>query len=130
MIYIYLNLGPILLATALGLTIGAAYRAVFGPNTRLSLGDIVVVATGEFWLAAILAGALILAPDKASPWVMAVGSAVVIWAGFVLPGIVVTQRYRAVRWLLVLGDCGYWLVTMIVQAVAMKLIGLIPPPIG
>ncbi len=130
MIYIWLNLLPILIATALGLAIGAAYRTLFGPHARLSGGTLTVIALGEFWLAAILAGALILAPDKASPWVMAVGSAIVIWAGFVLPSILVTGRYRAVQWSAVLGDCGYWLVTMVVQAVAMKLIGLVPPPIG
>ena len=130
MIYIYLNLVPILMATVLGLVIGAVYRIAFGPYVRMSGGTLTIVALGEFWLAAILAGALILAPDKASPWVMAVGSAVVIWAGFVLPSILVTQRHRALRWSAVLGDCGYWLVTMVVQAVAMKLIGLVPPPIG
>jgi hypothetical protein len=130
MIYIWLNLLPILTATALGLAIGAAYRTLLGPHARLSGGTLTIIAFGEFWLAAILAGALILAPDKASPWVMAVGSAIVIWAGFVLPSILVTQRYRATPWSAVLGDCGYWLVTMVVQAVAMKLIGLVPPPIG
>ena len=130
MIYIYLNLLPILIATALGLAIGAAYRTLFGPHRPMSVGTLIVILVGEFWLAAILAGALILAPDKASPWVMAVGSAVVIWAGFVLPSILVTQRFRAMQWSEVLGDCGYWLVTMMVQAVAMKLIGLVPPPLG
>ena len=130
MIYIWLNLVPILIATALGLMIGGAYRTLFGPHARVSGSTLLVITLGEFWLAAILAGALILAPDKASPWVMAVGSAIVIWAGFVLPSILVTERHRAVPWSAVLGDCGYWLVTMVVQAVAMKLIGLVPPPIS
>ncbi|WP_353204914.1 hypothetical protein [Sphingomonas sp.] len=130
MIYIWLNLVPILIATALGLIIGAAYRATFDrASGRMSVGAIVTAALGLFWFASILAGALILAPPKAAPWIMAVGSAVVIWVGFVLPVVAITHSYRGGRAAVIGRDSLYWLLTMIVQAVAMKLIGLVPPPV-
>ncbi len=128
MIYILLNLGAILSATVLGLAIGWGYNGVLGSRRALSPGLIVVAALGEFWLAAILAGALILAPDKASPWVMATGSAIVIWAGFVLPLLAITQGYRGASVKVMIGDTLHWLVVMLAQAVLMKAIGLVPPP--
>lgn len=127
MIYIWLNLGPILVATAIGLLIGAAYRATFDrAAAHVSAGMLLTATLGLFWFASILAGALILAPPKAAPWIMAVGSAVVIWAGFVVPVVAITERYRGARATVI---CAYWLVTMVAQAVAMKLIGLVPPPV-
>ncbi|WP_426264745.1 hypothetical protein [Sphingomonas sp. PWP1-2] len=128
MIYILINLVPILVATLIGLMLGAAYHVAFGRG-RVAVSAIVVAALGLFWFAAILAGALILAPPKAAPWIMAVGSAVVIWAGFVLPVVAVTQRYHGVAARRIIGDSLFWLVTMVAQAVAMKLIGLVPPPV-
>lgn len=130
MIYIWLNLLPIVVATVLALLLGGAYRAMLdraAPGT-LSVGMVLTAALGLFWFASILAGALILAPPKAAPWIMAVGSAVVIWAGFVLPVVAITGRYRGARVPVIVWDSLYWLVTMVVQAVAMKLIGLAPPP--
>jgi hypothetical protein len=129
MIYILLNLGPIIVATAIGLLLGVAYRASVDRATAGSgsLATIVVAALGTFWFASILAGALILAPPKAAPWIMAIGTAVVIWAGFVLPVVAITQQYRRARATRFVADSVYWLVTMVAQAVAMKLIGLVPP---
>ncbi|BCA57591.1 hypothetical protein [Sphingomonas sp. HMP6] len=130
MIYIWLNLFPILIATTIGLTTGAAYRVTFDRSVgRMSIGAIVTAALGLFWFASILAGALILAPPKAAPWIMAVGSAVVIWAGFVLPVVAITHSYRSAPPRRAVGDSLYWLITMVAQAVAMKLIGLVPPPV-
>lgn len=129
MIYILLNLVPILAATALGLALGYVHHRLAGSGARTpSPGFIVTAALGEFWLAAILAGALILAPPKADPWIMAVGSAVVIWAGFVLPLLAITLGYRGVPVRLIARDCGHWLILMVVQAVLMKAMGLVPPP--
>lgn len=130
MIYILLNLLPIAVATAVGLMIGYAWRAIFGSGGRPGIGTAALAVAGEFWLAAILAGALILAPPKADPWVMAIGSAVVIWAGFVLPAVAITLAHRGVAARAVATDALYWLVTMTVQAVLMKAIGLVPPPLG
>ncbi len=130
MIYILLNLVPILAATVLGLALGYLHHRIAGGGARTpAWGLIVTTALGEFWLAAILAGALILAPPKADPWVMAVGSAVVIWAGFVLPLLAITLGYRGVPVRLIARDCAHWLVLMVAQAVLMKSIGLVPPPV-
>ena len=106
MIYIVQNAVPILLATLAGLLVGALFHGRRG----YSAGLIITAFVAEFWFTAILAGALILAPAKADPWVMAVGTAVVIWAGFVMPATVVM-----------------WLVTMSVQAAVLHAIGLAAP---
>ncbi|MEQ8772971.1 MAG: hypothetical protein RIC51_09080, partial [Erythrobacter sp.] len=89
MIYIILNLLPIAAATLVGLAIGLVWlRAsdILLPGWR----TLAAAALAEFWLASILAGALILAPPQAGEWVMALGSAVVIWIGFVVPVLWVT----------------------------------------
>ena len=44
----------------------------------------------EAWFAAILAGALIVAPAKADVWTMTIGTALIIWGGFVAPITLVT----------------------------------------
>ncbi|WP_026046628.1 hypothetical protein [Sphingomonas sp. PAMC 26621] len=130
MIYILINLVPILVATGIGLLLGAAYRATVdrGVSPPVTIATLLIATLGLFWFASILAGALILAPPKAAPWIMAVGSAVVIWAGFVLPVVAITQSYRGARLGQITRDGLFWLVTMVFQAVAMKLVGLAPPP--
>ena len=123
MIYIALNAVPILLATLAGLVAGLLLH-----RERHGIGHYMTVFVAQAWFAAILAGALILAPPKAAAWVMAIGSAVVIWVGFVVPATIVTLRYRAAGWRDVARDCGYWLVVMVVQALVLKSLGLVPPP--
>ncbi len=127
MIYILLNIAPIAAATLLGLVVGACWLAATR-MPRPALGTLAATALAEFWLAAILAGALILAPREAGVWVMALGSAVVIWIGFVVPVLWVTLtayglgKGRAIAAML------YWLAVMIGQAAIMQAIGLVPPP--
>ena len=102
------------------------------PEPRLSLrgpGLLVTTAIAQGWFAAILAGALILAPAKAGDWTMALGSAVVIWIGFVAPVNIVTLRARRHGWSTTVMDSLYWLVVMVVQAVVLKSWGLVPPPL-
>ncbi len=123
MIYIVDNATPILIATLAALAVGLA----FYPSLRSVRGSLTVFIA-EFWFAAILAGALILAPTKANPWVMAIGTAVVIWAGFVLPALVVTLRGRGVGTGGTVRDAGHWLVVMVIEAVVLHAIGLTPPP--
>ncbi len=123
MIYIVDNAVPILLATLAAIAVGLA----FYPALRSVRGSLPVFVA-EFWFAAILAGALILAPAKAEPWVMAVGTAVVIWIGFVVPALVVTLRARAVTAAGVTRDAAHWLVVMVVEAVVLHAIGLTAPP--
>ncbi|MEW4449013.1 hypothetical protein [Qipengyuania sp. JC766] len=127
MIYILQNLLPILAATLVGLLIGVVFlrrrgRALPRPET------LILVAAAQFWFASILAGALILAPPQAGEWTMAIGSAVVIWIGFVAPAFIVTMRVRRVKWRTIWGVIFYWLATMVGQAAVMTLIGLGAPP--
>jgi hypothetical protein len=124
MIYIVLNALPILAATVAGLLAGLLLH-----RDQRSAADWVVTFIAQAWFAAILAGALILAPPKAAAWVMAIGSAVVIWIGFVVPATIVTLRYRHTEWSAVLRDCAYWLIVMVVQALVLKSWGLVPPPL-
>jgi hypothetical protein len=131
LIYIWLNLGPILAATVLGLVLAVLWHRLPGAPP-LALGrPALVVATSlaEFWLAAILAGAIILAPkDQAGPWIMAIASGVVIWAGFVLPTLLVSQLYRGMSAGRIIRDLGYWLVLMVLQAALLQALGLVAPP--
>ena len=136
LIYIIVNLIPILLATFAGLIVGTAYRAVVPRDrhwrTRAPARGAVfplIVFLAELWLAAILAGALILAPTMADAWTMSIGTAIVIWIGFVVPAVVVTDSDRAMPARTTLFDCGYWLVVMATQAAVMTLTQLVPPPV-
>ena len=123
MIYIWLNIVPILVAAlaSVGLA-GLIYRR------KAAFGTLVVVFVAQAWLAAILAGALILAPPKGGVWTMTIGSAVVIWAGFVAPTLAASYRLREQSWRTIGIDGGYWLAAMVIQAILMRLIGLVPPP--
>lgn len=125
MIYIVINAAAIIAAGLAGLAIAALwYRK--RPSTAAMIG----LFLANLWLASILAGALILAPPKGGIWTMTIGSAVVIWAGFVAPAITSSYRLRKLRWQAVAADSGYWLVTMIAQAALMRFIGLTAPPVG
>lgn len=127
-IYIWLNIVPILVATLAGLAIGYGWARVSG--LRVTPGLAIAVFVAEFWLTAILAGAVILAPDQATPWTMALGSAFIIWVGFVLPVLVVTLGMGSVRVATIASASGYWLVTMLVQAALLQAMELVPPPAG
>ena len=128
MIYIWLNLPAIVLAAAAGLAVGTAWQRLLGlaPRPRLLPGHFAAQA----WLAAILAGALILAPARAGVWVMTLGTAFIIWIGFVAPATLVTLTGRGTGLRTALGQCGYWLTVILVQAAALRLAGLVPPPHG
>lgn len=123
MIYIVINAIPIALATVLALLL-----AQFVDRPK-GLVNWLVALLSAAWLGAILAGALILAPPKAPIWVMTIGSAVVIWAGFVAPTLATSLRLAGQRWGRVGRASLWWLVVMLVQAVVMRLVGLTPPPV-
>ncbi len=127
--YIALNLPPILLATAASLVLGAAYAfaSPAGAGARRGWGLLAVALPSQLWLACILAGALILAPPQAGAWTMALGSALVIWIGFVLPALATTGAFRGGRVGAIAGDAAYWLVAMLTQAVVLHLVGLHRP---
>jgi hypothetical protein len=121
MIYIVLNAVPIGISTLLALLLA---QFVDRPRT---IGTWLVALLAALWLGAILAGALILAPPKAPVWVMTIGSAVVIWAGFVAPTLATSLLLAGQRWSRIANAVLWWLVVMLVQAVVMRLIGLTPP---
>ncbi len=127
MIYILINLLPIAAATLLGLAIGFAWLRAAGLPLP-GPGALAGAALAEFWLAAILAGALILAPPQAGAWVMAAGSAVVIWIGFVVPVLWVTFMAQGLGARRTLSAALHWLAVMLGQAVLMQAIGLTAPP--
>ncbi len=136
MIYIVLNAVPIAVATGCGLAAGLLVRWLSGrmgsasAGTALKPGVIIAVVLAQAWLCAILAGAVILAPSEAGAWTMAIGSAVVIWIGFVVPATVVNHAHRGGSVAAITTDSLSWLAIMVVQAVVLKSIGLVPPPTG
>ena len=121
MIYIVINAIPIGIATLLGLLL-----AQFVDRPK-GLGGWIVALISAAWLCAILAGALILAPPKAPVWVMTLGTAVVIWGGFVLPTLATSLHMAGQRWNRIAMACLWGLAVMLVLAVVMRLIGLTPP---
>ena len=127
MIYIAINAIAIFAATTAGLIFGYFYAALMRMR-GVSPAVFLTVALAEFWLAAILAGALILAPAKQDLWTMALGSAFVIWIGFVVPVIMTSYRFRRIPVRAALMDSVHWLGVMIIQAAILRLIGLTPPP--
>lgn len=141
--YIALNIWPILAGTAAGFGFGALWYGLLGGPWMRAAGlssetvaranvtwTAVIAFLAEFWIACILAGALILAPPEAGPWTMAIGSAVVIWVGFVLPTVVVNQRYAMRPFAQTAIDAGHWLGVFVVQVVVMQAWGLVPPTAG
>lgn len=127
--YILQNFLPILAATAAGLSIGVGYAALLRRVKGLHRRPLwlLLAVLAEFWLAAILAGALIVAPVQVGRWVVAIGSAVVIWAGFVVPTLLTGYGFRGQSAGAVLGDGLHWLAVMVVQAVVLQVIGLTHP---
>jgi hypothetical protein len=126
-IYILLNVVPIALAMIAGLAIGLVWlrlSSMLLPGWR----TLAVAGLAQFWLASILAGALILAPDEAGAWIMALGSAFVIWVGFVMPTLMVTFVVYEVRTRSAWSAAIYWLVAMVTMAVIMQAWGLSAPP--
>jgi len=129
--YIVTNIAPISLATAAGLCLSALYHAVWGGRLRngerrrwASLAALAGLM--QFWLACILAGAVILAPTDqgAGPWVMALGSAIIIWIGFIGPALLTSYRYRGVGWGPAVADALAWLLVMLTQAAVLQGIGV------
>ncbi len=127
MIYIVENIVPILAATLAGLVFGCGLAAVLGAPARRDATTLAVEVLAEFWVAAILAGAVILAPRQADPWIMALGSAVIIWIGFVAPTLVATGRRNGASWSRIACDVGHWLGLMVIQAAVVQAIGVRAP---
>ena len=143
MIYIVQNFWPILAATVVGYAFGAAYYMALAKPwmaaASLSEDDIKSTKNGpawlpyalafvaEFWIAAIMAGALILTPEEAGEWSMALGTAFILWIGFVFPTIMVNHRYGMRPWSLTFIDTGHWLGVFVLQVIVLQLLGLSAP---
>ncbi|HEX8553546.1 MAG TPA: DUF1761 domain-containing protein [Sphingomonas sp.] len=137
MIYIAINAVAIMTAALASLAFGIGYYRLADRSGAIRFGgggggaggaiSMLVIFVAEAWFAAILAGALILAPPEAGQWTKALGSAVIIWIGFVVPVLIVTHRIRERPNRAALIDCGHWLGAMIVQAVVLQMIGLQAP---
>ncbi len=129
MIYIVQNIVPILAATVAGLLFGIAWwKTIEGPWTaRAALLFPVFAFLAEFWLACILAGALILAPPEAPKWVMTIATPIVIWMGFVLPTLIVSYGRRGSTAKTIALESGHRLAVMPLQAVVLQAIGLTLP---
>jgi hypothetical protein len=125
--YINLNLVPITVATVIGLLIGLAHFLLARPGDRPGFDFVILTAIAEFWLAAILAGALILGPKLADPWVISLSTAVIIWIGFVVPVLMVNLRFRGFSGPLAAADSLHWLLVMVAQAAVMQALGLVAP---
>lgn len=123
MIYIVLNAVPITIAALAAVALGALWY-----RRSVSTGTIVTAFAAQWWLGAILAGALILAPPKADVWIMTLGSAFIIWVGFVAPALAASYRLRGLSWQAIGVDASYWFAAMLLQAALMRIIGLVPPP--
>ncbi|MEM0929590.1 MAG: DUF1761 domain-containing protein [Pseudomonadota bacterium] len=145
MIYIVINGLPILAAAAAAFVFGAIYYGVLGrpwmaaaglseddikgPSGRPSPWPFVISFLAEIWIAAIIAGALILAPPEAGAWTMAFGTAFILWIGFVLPVMLVNHRYEGRPLALTIINSGHWLGVFMVQVSVLQAIGLQPPAV-
>ena len=140
--YIVDNIVPILAATIAAFVFGGLYYRVLRAPYLAALGSNAVRAerrpgalhylgifVAEFWMAAILAGAVILAPTDqgAGPWTMALGSAFIIWVGFVLPVLLVSYRIAGQRNQLIAIDAAHWLIAMLIMAATVRAIGVTAP---
>ena len=134
--YIIVNALAIVAATAAGLGIGGLYAVLIGLLRRQpgpgtggpSIGLVGLAVVAEGWLCSILAGALILAPPQAAgPWTMALASAVVIWIGFVVPTLLVTNGFDRLPARTGLANAAHWLAVMLTQAAVLQAIGLVRP---
>jgi hypothetical protein len=133
-IYIIENLLPIFVAACGGLLAGTVYLNAAGRVSSMtdsakvrSIGALLVAFVAEFWIASILAGALILAPEEAGEWAMAIGTAFILWVGFIAPAMVVNHRYEGRGWGQTGIKTGHWLLVLVVQAVLLQSLGVEGP---
>ena len=122
MSYILTNALPILFAGLVGTALIAAFWRG-RTTTPILLAAFALLS----WLAAILAGALILAPVTAGVWTVALVSAFIIWIGFVLPTVTISLVTRGVGWSRALTEAGAWLAVILAQAVVLRAIGVVGP---
>lgn len=116
------------MAALVGLLIGLGHFLLSRPGERPGLDFVLLAAIAEFWLAAILAGALIMGPKDGHPWVVALGTAIILWIGFIVPVLMVTLRFRGMPGHMAAADSLHWLAVLLIQTVVMQSLGLVAPP--
>ncbi|MEE4348665.1 MAG: DUF1761 domain-containing protein [Pacificimonas sp.] len=142
MSYVFGNILAILAATVAAWLFGAAWYNALGkpwmaatglteadvrPGGKTSTTPFILSFLFEFLMASILAGALILAPVEAGGWTVAIGTALIIWFGFVMPTQLINHRYSMKPWSLTVIDAGHWLGVMLIMAIVLTLIGVDAP---
>jgi len=126
MVYILDNLVAILAATGVSLTLGLV--AVFVSRSLLpNAKALVTVVLAEFWIASILAGALILAPAQAPAVVMALMTPFIIWVGFIVPVIAVSGAVSDISARSTVLTALHWLIVMLAMGATLQVIGLTAP---
>ncbi|MCQ8185907.1 DUF1761 domain-containing protein [Parvularcula maris] len=140
--YIILNLLPIAAATAASFAFGAGWYMLLSKPWMGAAGltedrikgakrpwlPFLIAFLAEFWIAAVMAGALILAPPEAGAWTMAFGTALILWSSFVMPTMIVNHRYQMLPWRLTFIDGGHWLGVFLLQVAVLQGLGLKAPP--
>jgi hypothetical protein len=140
--YVLINLVPIAAATAAAFAFGAGWYRLFSAPfmdasglTKERIKSVkrpwlifLVAVLAEFWIAAVMAGALILAPPEAGEWTMTFGTALILWSSFVMPTMIVNHRYQMLPWKLTLIDGGHWLGVFLLQVAVLQALGLEAPP--
>ena len=143
MIYILQNAWAILAGTVASFAFGAAWygalgrpwmaaaglneERIKGPSGKGSPVPFVVAFAAEFWIASILAGALILAPVDAGVWTVTITTAVILWIGFVAPALLVNNLYEKRPFSLFAINAGHWLGVLVIQAIVIRLVGVVAP---
>lgn len=126
--YINHNLAPILVATVFGLLVGLGHFLLSKPGERPRLDFLILATIAQFWLAAVLAGALLMAPPSGRPWVSMLVTVFIIWVGLIVPPLMVTLRFRGHPGPMAAADSLHWLLVLLVQASIMLSLGLSQPP--
>lgn len=143
MIYIIQNIWAILAGTVAGFAFGAGYFTLLkkpwmqaarlseadlsGPGGKVSPAPYIVTFAAEFWIASILAGALILAPVEAGIWTITVVTPIILWIGFVMPAMLVNNSFERRPFSLFAINAGHWLGALVIQAVVIRLVGVSAP---
>ena len=111
----------------LGLLVSFGHFLLSKPHERPRVDFVILAAIAQFWLAAVFAGALILGPRTATPWLTTMITAVIVWVGFVVPTLMVTLRFRGHSGPMAAADSLHWLLVLLVLAAVMRSMGLEAP---
>ncbi len=108
---------------------GLGHFLLSKPGERPRLDFLILAAIAQFWLASVLAGALLMAPRTGQPWPAMLMLVFIIWVGIVVPPLMVTLRFRGHSGPMAAADSVHWLLVLLVQGSIMMSLGLkMPPP--